>query len=395
MIAAARRQQEAQLAQQIDQAVEPSLMMRWRTALTAPHGAGSNLQTWLWAPPAKHSSHQIEEMIERIESLYELRVHERMGDFPDDLLRRHARRLAGRPPSAGALIQEPARSVETACFLRYCLLLATDRLLMMVRRQVADLWRRAATGALAMHSDWVVLYQDLLAELGRILADPAAGDGQIREHLHSLLAEHRVRRPASRAELIRARLIDGVRPVRSSLSSLVRLPWAATDNHPVLEALRRLQGLYTHEQRQLSVGTQIFLGRVWQEAFTGADRERAFCAFEVAALLTLRRALRNGTVWIDHSLAFRSRERLFIPPDRWAAQRRSYFRRFGLPTDPAVFLEPLVERAEIGMTAVAAAAKAGTLRVDDELHLTPLASEEEDPEVAKLRIALLGCYRFY
>jgi hypothetical protein len=49
-------------------------------------------------------------------------------------------------------------------------------------------------------------------------------------------------RPASCAELIRARLIDGVRPVRSLLSALVRLPWAATDNHPVLEALRRLQG---------------------------------------------------------------------------------------------------------------------------------------------------------
>jgi hypothetical protein len=108
MIAAARRQHEAQLAQQIDQTIEPSLMMRWRTALTAPHGAGSSLQTWLWAPPAKHSSRQIEEMIERIESLYELRVHERMRDFPDDLLRRHARRLASRPPSAGALIQEPA-----------------------------------------------------------------------------------------------------------------------------------------------------------------------------------------------------------------------------------------------------------------------------------------------
>ncbi len=53
-----------------------------------------------------------------------------------------------------------------------------------------------------------------------------------------------------------------------------------------------------------------------------------------------------------------------------------------------MFLELLVERAEIGMTAVAAAAKAGTLRVDDELHLTPLAAEDEDPEVAKLRTAL-------
>jgi hypothetical protein len=53
-----------------------------------------------------------------------------------------------------------------------------------------------------------------------------------------------------------------------------------------------------------------------------------------------------------------------------------------------VFLEPLVERAEIGMAAVSAAAKDGTLHIDDELHLTPLAAEEEDPEVAKLRAAL-------
>ncbi len=190
-------------------------------------------------------------MIERIETLYELRVHERMGDFPDDLLRRHARRLAGRPPSAGALIQEPARSVETACFLRFCLLLATDRLLMMVRRQVADLWRRAASGALATHSDWAVLYQDLLAELGRILADPG-GPVMVRSgsicirFSQSIECADRRAVPSSSAP----RLIDGVRPVRSLLSALVRLPWAATDNHPVLEALRRLQDLYTHEQRR-------------------------------------------------------------------------------------------------------------------------------------------------
>jgi len=56
------------------------------------------------------------------------------------------------------------------------------------------------------HGDWAVLYQDLLAELGRILEDPA--DGQIRGHLHSLLTEHRARRPASRAELIRAPVLS-------------------------------------------------------------------------------------------------------------------------------------------------------------------------------------------
>ena len=84
----------------------------------------------------KHSSRQIEEMIDRVERLYGLRVQEHLADFPDDLLRRHARRLASCPPSAGALIREPVRSIETACFLRYCLLNATDRLLMMVRRRV-------------------------------------------------------------------------------------------------------------------------------------------------------------------------------------------------------------------------------------------------------------------
>jgi len=388
MIAAARRQHEAELARRIDQVVEPGLLMQWQAALTEPHASGATLQTWLWAPPARHSSRQIEEMVDRIERLYALRVHERLGDFPDDLLRRHARRLAGRPPSAGALIRQPARSIETACFMRFCLLTATDRLLMMVKRQVADLWRRAATGADVAHGDWAALYQELLTAVGAITADPTVTDAGIREQLQALLATHRARRPASHAHLVRERLIDGVRPVRSLLTALVRLPWQATDAHPVLAALHWLHDLYAHDQRSLPTAAVVSLGSVWQEALASPDRERAFCALEVATLLTLRRALRNGSVWIDHSLAFRSRERLFIPVERWNAQRRAHFRRLGLPTDAMAFLEPLVERAETGMAAVAAAAEAGTLRVDDELHLTPLVAEDEDPELAKLRTAL-------
>ena len=388
MIAAARRQHETELARRIDHMVEPSLLMQWRAALTEPHDSGVSLQSWLWAPPAKHSSRQIEEMVDRIERLYSLRVHERLSDLPDELLRRHARRLAGRPPSAGALIREPGRSIETVCFLRYCLLTATDRLLLMVRRQVADLWRRAAIVADTARGDWADLYQDLLGALGAIVADPAATDAGIREQLQSLLATHRAHRPATRAHLVRERLIDGVRPVRLLLTAIVRLPWQAADAHPVLAALRRLHDLYVREQRSLPTDTHVFLGRVWQESFAGPDRERAFCAFEVATLLALRRALRNGTVWIDHSLAFRSRDRLFIPAERWHVQRRAHFRRLGLPTDAMAFLEPLAERAQAGMAAVATAAEAGTLRVDDELHLTPLAAQDEDPQLAKLRSAL-------
>lgn len=59
-----------------------------------------------------------------------------------------------------------------------------------------------------------------------------------------------------------------------------------------------------------------------------------------------------------------------------------------LPKDANAFLEPLIERAQAGVEAVAQAVKAGTLTVDDEIHLTRLAAEEEDPALVKLRTAL-------
>ena len=62
----------------------------------------------------------------------------------------------------------------------------------------------------------------------------------MREQLQPLLATHRARRPATHVQLVRERLIDGVRPVRSLLSALVWLLWQATDAHPVLAAQRTL-----------------------------------------------------------------------------------------------------------------------------------------------------------
>lgn len=45
--------------------------------------------------------------------------------------------------------------------------------------------------------------------------------------LVALLQAHRARRPRSRAEIVRDRLIEGVRPVRALLKALVALPWKA------------------------------------------------------------------------------------------------------------------------------------------------------------------------
>jgi hypothetical protein len=59
-----------------------------------------------------------------------------------------------------------------------------------------------------------------------------------------------------------------------------------------------------------------------------------------------------------------------------------------LPQDPANFLEPLIERAKAGVQAVSKTAAEGILRVDDELHLTPLEPLADDPKLTRLRAAL-------
>jgi hypothetical protein len=224
------------------------------------------------------------------------------------------------------MIREPGRTIEVAYFLRYCLLVNTDRLLLMVRRRVADLWRRSTQDANQVLTHW-------LGSLGKLASDTSLDATQLRTQLQELVAAHQLRKPPTRAQLVREHLIAEIRPVRSLLSALVKLPWQAIAEHPVLAALERLKSLYEHDATELPVSTSIDFGKVWRSILKGEDRERAMRGFELATLLGLRRALRNGTVWIDHSFAFRSREGLFIPVERWQQQRNHYYRRLSLPKD--------------------------------------------------------------
>ena len=89
-------------------------------------------------------------------------------------------------------------------------MISTDHLPWMVRRRVADLWRKAADEA----------------------------DAQ------KVLVAHRERRGPSRAQIIRGQLIEEVRPVRTLLNALAQQPWKATADHPLLASLQQLNALY-------------------------------------------------------------------------------------------------------------------------------------------------------
>ena len=96
LIIKAIREREAGLARSIVEGVDPPLLAQWRAAVTQPHESGTTVQSWLREAPAKHSSRQIEEVLERIELLTALGVDRHLTDLPDSIVRRYARRLAAR-----------------------------------------------------------------------------------------------------------------------------------------------------------------------------------------------------------------------------------------------------------------------------------------------------------
>ncbi len=379
---------EAQTGASITATVPNDMLDKWRRTLAEFRPDGQIQQSWLWEAPAKHSTVQIAQVFERLDLLYSLDVHKHLEDLSDLIVRRYARQLANRPPSVGARIKEPRRTVEVACFLRYCLFTTTDQAILMIQRRVTDLWRMARE-EVPDTVNWAVLYKKLVTDLVALTAQGALADDQLRLRVVELVQLSQQAKPPSRASLVRERLFEGIRPVRSLLAEIGKLPWQADEDSPILIALNQLLKLYADKARELPVEVSVpRLGRVWSAAITGEDRDKAMRAMEVATLFSLRRAVRNGSVWVDHSLVFRGRARLFFTPERWAAESKRHYARLDLPAKASTFLAPLLTRVRAGVATVAKAARDGTLRVDDELHLTAMPAEDEDPKVILLRAQL-------
>jgi len=256
---------ESDTSASIAATVPSDTLDKWRRTLSEFRTDGQIQQSWFWEAPAKHSTVQIAQVFERIDLLYSLDVHKHLGDLSDPIVRRYARQLASRPPSVGARIKEPRRTVEVACFLRYCLLTTTDQAILMIQRRVADLWRMARE-EVPDTVNWAVLYKKLLTDLASITEQDKLAEGELRARVVELLAASQQAKPPSRASLVRERLFEGIRPVRSLLAEIGKLPWQAEEDNPVLIALKQLlkEGLIksTHSDVRALKVDAIFMGRM-------------------------------------------------------------------------------------------------------------------------------------
>jgi len=383
---------EEQLSATLQKEVPSTVLATWIQACDEPHHSGFSYQEWLSQAPRRQSLPQIREQFERVQHLTQLSVAAYpMPSLSDHIKRHYAHAMADRPPAVSKRIAETRRTLEVACYLQAALCMATDRLLAMTRQHVADLWgsgMRAVVQSAEARARTLTMFAKEVRELA---LDRSLGENELRAAILCAVEQVGGGKKLSRAHLTREQLlVQNNRHSRSLLKMLCALPFESVTPHPVRQALDALREMYLQRKPVLPEAIPVHLGKVWDDLLSDPDRQRALQAFEVATLLALRRALKNGSMYVAHSFSFRSRESMLISPEEWSKSKAHHYARLKLPRDAKEFTGPLVEEVSKQLQHLSEAAKAGDVTADrDGVHMAKLPAEDIPEPVRVLRDALM------
>src|SRR5262249_47372371 len=190
-------------------------------------------------------------------------------------------------------------------------------------------------------------FQPMLRDIRRLLTDPTIAAAALRPALLALMpAEHDLF--PRRAAGVRWQLHEKARHIRPLLKALLTLPLASDEQAPLGRAVAPLRDLSQCQVRALPVPCESRFAPRWTALVDQPDRHRALRACEAAILFALRQALRNGSVWLEQSLAFRQREAMVIPEAEWTTHHRRFDAQPGLPLHPAPHTPQLPPTPEPG-----------------------------------------------
>lgn len=392
LVAQAQADHESQLVAKLTQAYGAQMLQDWERALATPVDDGEILQTWLWAPPRKQSTVQINEVLEKIDHVRAMGLADHWPEQVNDATVRHyARRCAQRSPSQSKRITSTRRTLETACFLRYALCTASDQLLLMLRRWIRATTNEASRETAPSATDVQSKFREFALNVKGLATQSDLSHEDLKTKLCDLVTATLTDTKLSRSAMARAYLIENPKQARAILARLLILPLQAHGDHPVIAALALLRETYDRKANTLVAIPTIKLGNRWREAFADADRRKALCAFEWATLFALRVALRNGSVYLSHTFAFRSQASLLIAKEQWAIHRNVHYGHLKLSRDPKEHLQPVVELLETRLQEFGEAASSGQVQVEaDGMILERQPASPEDMRVAELRRALLN-----
>lgn len=346
---------------------------------------------WLKEPVGRHSVGTLAECSRKIAYLKGLGVHLwELDEITLERQRAYAQALAGRPPSDSRKRKGDTQTLEVVCFLRVALLDLTDATLYAAGRRISDLVRRASDKTQAKQARSATEYRTQLVKIKTLIHHSAKSAQEILSEIDALIDEEMLRPASSHAAMVRQTLTDEPTGVRPLLNTLAELEIQGQQDERTMRQLHALQQLQVDTVTQLPPGFDTGLAdRGWESMLLDADRQRAMRAFEAATMLAVRKGLRSGRLWINHSLRFKDREQMLIPEADWKLNKAQYVALLKLPEDPHDLLNPLLANLQAGLGAVAEAVEQGALDHDDKgMRLSALQALPEESGAQRMRDAL-------
>lgn len=392
LVARARRHRQCGLLKAIGAAVGAATMRSWADRLTALHEpSGVAYLEWLRAGPPGKSARGLEEQIAKVQLLKELGAAGlTLPDLPLTGLEHFARPMMTRKPAALARLTERRRTLEIACFLRRQLLRLSDAGIELLDHRIADLWRGARDRAEASEAGQLRRYRRMVADLCRLLDDEQLSAAELRLGLRTVIAQATPATMPTRVATIRQELGRQGKDLAGLLELARAIDLDIPGDHPLATAFMVLDRVAASASATLPADAIQPFGATWQSLIEQEDRAAALGCYRAATVLALKRALRNGSISVDHSIAYRQREERLIPRALWERERARVVRDLGLPRSGEAFLQRLEATLTAGLEAVAEAVADGAMTIDEGTIVLPKAKPApEDPRLDRARRALV------
>jgi TnpA family transposase len=371
----------------IGDTIPATVRSSWLAELLREHPPCETTLDWVQRPPGKRSKKALDQVMAKIGFLHQLGVDQySLGGISLEQQRAYARRVRRRRPAKWRRVKEPRRTLELVCFVRISLMQLTDVFLSMASMQGAAIFRKATEEVLAQRLPDEGAAKRL-REVSRLADDFTLNEAQLRERLRELAPADLVR--GRIAAQTRERLSRNARKTRPLLKRMLEIDLESAADAPLKAAVDVLRSSYNEGRTTLPCDVDAAFAPRWRELIESSDRRQAMRGFEAATLQQLRRALRNGTVWVSDSLKYRNRDDILLSEADWRRTRARHFRRMKIPFNVKRHLAPLLCGLEAGLAALAEAVGERVVRIEDrKLHLKALIKQTTPDSVEEVRRVL-------
>lgn len=355
---------------------------------------------WLKTPPRRHSPSTLDETLKKIGFLKEFGTDTWALDaIPLAAQQGYARALLDRKPSDSVRRVDDTQTIEVICFMRMTLLELTDSVLYQTGRRIGDFARRASERTTAQQALRSGDYRQTLVDIRSLIHDESKTHEERLRLIDGIVEAIGDLTPTGHAAMVRETLTDDPSRIKTLLNAVSQLAFEGSPKESALQQLAIVRAMHASGETALPEGVNVSVSGVWAPLIQGEDRERAGRALLASTALSLRRGLRRGSIWVNHSLTFREREQMLISECDWARDRETYFRTLGLPEDPDAYLTPRLELAKAGLEAVREALADGAIAIDAQglLHvpaLTPLHESMEPQSLVRKIFQDIGRVQF-